>query len=390
MPSRARLIHHKPLPARQAVLGGPGGPSPRHRLAEAAPRRCRCLETAGDDSHPHEHHPGPGTDHGHRAAAGRAQRAHRRPGVLSRHRRVGRRRPGPVGPLRGALSGQRQRRLPQEGPLTAQIPDGPTDPGTAAGAADPGLLGGRRTHPHRRAARRRRAVPPGAAVHRRRGDPAPGGAEDPDHRAGMGRGPRHRSAPRPQLRRTPRVLDLGGRGCIAPHRDSNRGTDRTVAPQPHPVPGAGHRRADPAAADHPVEDRRGEAAGDFTGAGGCVVHHRRPHPRRPARRAAGGVLRQERTRLQPADAAAVPMVPPAGEPPGLRNSAAHLPRPRADRDRCQGRHRARPALHLPRLSQAVHHRRDRARHATTHRPNSSPATATSTPPWATRRSTPTR
>ena len=34
----------------------------------------------------------------------------------------------------------------------------------------------------------------------------------------------------------------------------------------------------------------------------------------PTRRAAGGLLRQERTRLQPAHAAAVPMAPAAGEP----------------------------------------------------------------------------
>src|SRR3954462_15274075 len=62
------------------------------------------------------------------------------------------------------------------------------------------------------------------------------------------------------------------------------------------------------------------------------------------------------------------MAPTAGEPPGVRAGAAHLPRPRADRDWRQGRRRARPALHLPRFPQAVHHRRDRARHATTHRP----------------------
>ena len=53
-------------------------------------------------------------------------------------------------------------------------------------------------------------------------------AEDPDTG----------SSPRPQLRRTPRVLDLGrGRG-VAPHRNPHRGTDRTVTPQPHPIPAA--------------------------------------------------------------------------------------------------------------------------------------------------------
>ena len=92
------------------------------------------------------------------------------------------------------------------------------------------------------------------------------------------------AAPRPQLRRTPRVLDLGrGRG-VAPHRNPHRGTDRTVTPQPHPIPAADHRGTDPAAADRPVQDRRRAASGDFTGAGGRVVDHRRPHPRRSARR----------------------------------------------------------------------------------------------------------
>ena len=42
------------------------------------------------------------------------------------------------------------------------------------------LLAAAEQHPARR------------AVHRRRADPAPVGAEDPDHRARLGRGPRHR------------------------------------------------------------------------------------------------------------------------------------------------------------------------------------------------------
>ncbi len=78
--------------------------------------------------------------------------------------------------------------------LHAQVPDGPTHPGTAAGAAGAGLLGGRRTRPHRRAARRRRAHPARRAVHRRRGDAAPRGDEDRDHRPRLGRAPRHRPA----------------------------------------------------------------------------------------------------------------------------------------------------------------------------------------------------
>jgi hypothetical protein len=73
----------------------------------------------------------------------------------------------------------------------------------------------------------------------------------------------------------------------------------TVPPQPHPIPAAEHRGTHPAAADRPVQDGRRATSGDFTGAGGRVVDHRRPYPRRPAQRAAGGFLRPGRTPLQP-------------------------------------------------------------------------------------------
>ncbi len=100
-----------------------------------------------------------------------------------------------------------------------------------------------------------------------------------------------------------------------------------------------------------------------------LSHHRRPHPRRPARRAAGGLLRQERTRLQPADAAAVPMAPAAREPrrSPRRRCATYLDHALTAigvKDAAG----APDALHLPRFPQAVHHRRDPARHAATHRP----------------------
>ncbi len=117
----------------------------------------------------------------------------------------------------------------------------------------------------------------------------------------------------------------------AAHEYSHRGTERTIAPQPHPVPPARHRRTDPAAADHPVQDRPGTVAGDLTGTGRRAVHDHRPDPRTPPSGAAGGVLRQERTPLQPADAAAVPITPTTTRPAGLRNLATAIPRCRAHR-----------------------------------------------------------
>lgn len=66
------------------------GPLPRPRLPQAAPRRRRGMEAAGDDSHPHDdiscRRAGPAD----LDAAGRAQRAVGRACLLSRHRRVGR------------------------------------------------------------------------------------------------------------------------------------------------------------------------------------------------------------------------------------------------------------------------------------------------------------
>ena len=80
--------------------------------------------------------------------------------------------------------------------------------------------GWRPNGPHRRAARRRRAGRPGelftaAGVTLRRSV-----LKTETDRARLGRGPRHRPAPRPQLRRTPRVLDLGRGRSAARHRGS--------------------------------------------------------------------------------------------------------------------------------------------------------------------------
>ena len=103
------------------------------------------------------------------------------------------------------------------------------------------------------------------------GDAAPPGrprAAPPN----LGRGPGHRQTPGPEPGRRQSVLGLGGRGGPPRHRHPDRGTDRTVAPQPHPVPAPVHRRAHPAAADRPVQDRPGASPGRIPGAGGRPQH----------------------------------------------------------------------------------------------------------------------
>jgi hypothetical protein len=80
--------------------------------------------------------------------------------------------------------------------------------GTAARAARPDRLGRCRPHRLRSAAAGRPGYPRRLAVHRRRADAAPGGDEDLDRRPRLGRRSRHRQAPRPHFRRTPRVLVL--------------------------------------------------------------------------------------------------------------------------------------------------------------------------------------
>ena len=118
----------------------------------------------------------------------------------------------------------------------------------------------------------------------------------------------HPGRPAVEPRRTTRSSNVMRQVVDPWRRNPHRGTDRTVAPQPHPIPAAGHRRARSRCCrsprPRPTTERLLVISPELAD---VLSHHRRPHPRRPARRAAGGVLRQERTRLQPAHAAAVPM-----------------------------------------------------------------------------------
>ena len=143
----------------------------------------------------------------------------------------------------------------------------------------PALVGRRRPAAPQPPARRRPAAGPGGCSPPAGGPCAgrSGRRTPPD----LGRRPRQRPAPRPDPRRRKRVLGLGRGGSPPPHRHPDRGTDRAVPPQPGPVPAARHRRADPAAADRPVQDRRGTAPGLTPSSPTCCPHHH-PGPRRTA------------------------------------------------------------------------------------------------------------
>ena len=96
---------------------------------------------------------------------------------------------------------------------------------------------------------------------------------------------------------------------------------------------------------------------------------RRPDPRRPARRAAGGrpTTRTNASTTRPCRCCsngAADCENRAVSETALRNYLDHA----LTAHRRQRRRRAPAALHLPRLPQAVHHRRDHARHAAAHRP----------------------
>ena len=240
----------------------------------------------------------------------------------------------------------------------------------------------------RRTAARRRGHRARPAVHRGGPDPAPASQGARLSGPDLGARPRRRQAPRPHPGRAPGVLDLGRGAGSAPHRHPDRGTHRAVPPQLHPVQAAGHRRADPAAADRPVQDRHRAAAGHQPRAGRRAQRDHHPDPRPGRHGAAGDRLRLPRTGVEPADAAAVPA-------PSRRRAPRHRrPRdPRADQRR-PGQHRDH---RRQRQAAAVRARTTSGGSSSPTRsctacrrtsPSSSPGTATSASPSATRPSTP--
>jgi hypothetical protein len=85
------------------------------------------LEGAGNDQN-HDHRQRRRCEREHQdGPLGWPQRVERGAVLLPRSRRMVRRRPGSVGAVGRAMPGQCQRRLPQKGPITTQVPHGPTD-----------------------------------------------------------------------------------------------------------------------------------------------------------------------------------------------------------------------------------------------------------------------
>ena len=220
----------------QAVLARPGAPPSRHQLAAPVPGGSGRLETA---------------DH---AEDRRAAPAGRHP-----RRRPGPRRPAPCSP--SARS-------------TSTSPSGPstTRPGGRQWAAPCPIraeeiphakeLSRRKARMDQRTRERLPVLPAlirAAAAEReaaaarlaacaaaRPGEAFTAGGQElrravhgqGGNRPDLGRGPGRRQPPRPDPRRAPRLLGLGGHRGPPPYRHQDRGADRAVAPQPGPVPAA--------------------------------------------------------------------------------------------------------------------------------------------------------
>ena len=243
------------------VLGRPGGPPSRHRLPQAAPRRGRRMEAAGDDPHPH--------DRLSRRRVTTRLTSTRLDGRTCCPRCVPFISTSPSGLTTTRPGGARGRCAARSAP--AKSPARRTGHGASHGWTSAPANGSRycpswsprrrRTGPHRRDARRSRTHRPRRAVHRgrarrcavlscRTGTSGRVWAEAPGHG-------RRRDLSFEEHRGfwTWATVEV-----LRQHRHPDRRTRRIVTPQPDPVPAARHRRADPAAADRPVQDRYREAA----------------------------------------------------------------------------------------------------------------------------------
>ena len=157
----------------------------------------------------------------------RPQPAADRPGVLPRHRPVGRRGPVTVGRIHGTMSGQGQRMLHGQRAQAPQGRHGPADPRAPSGPARAGAHGRPLAQGHPRPARCRATRRAGPGLRGLRPEAAAqtcGRGPDLCHRPG-------RSATRSDLRGRTRLLGLGDHRCSPSHRMPHRGAGGTLPPQ---------------------------------------------------------------------------------------------------------------------------------------------------------------
>jgi hypothetical protein len=140
--------------------------------------------------------------------------------------------------------------------------------------------------------------------HRR--DAPPGRGPQGQRKTRLGRGHRHRQAAQPDLRGRGSVLGVRRDRGPETHRHPLRGAPGAHPSQHHRVPAALDRRARPATAGRPKQDRYGEAAPGVPRAGRRLVRDHQPGPRPRRRRPAHRFVRRPGTGLEPAHAAAVP------------------------------------------------------------------------------------
>ena len=313
VPPRTRPLprpHHAARPGphpRAAVLARPGDPPSRDLLAE--PRRRRRGRPGNNGSWSRSAAPriraGRSSRPRHLRSNGRAELGQVRAFYLD-IAQWAMEEPARWGPWAAPCAGPPRGPGPDQGDPPAQVPDGPAHPRTPPRPVRAGSPRHRPGPSQRRTTRRRQGRRSRRAVHLPRRGAAPRPGPFRAHRPRSGARTPSRDPPRPVRGGGPGVLDLGRDRDASSHRDPDRGALRAQPPQPGPVHPADQQRADPAAADRPVQDRHRTAAGHQPRTGRRPGRGHPPHPRTLRRRAAGRRLRLPRTGLESAHAAAVP------------------------------------------------------------------------------------
>ena len=190
---------------------------------------------------------------------------------------------GPLGTVGGALPDRRRRDRPRQGCASTASPAWTSAPASGSRScpcwcAPPNERQDSRPHA---ACTPPRGTPPGALI------PDTGGtlrrAVRPpttiNGRSIWAQDTVHRQAPQPGLRGRRGVLGLRHDRDPAPDRHPRRGTARADPPQHHRIPAALHRRARPAAADRPLQDRHRTAAARQPRTRRRAQRDRQPAPR---------------------------------------------------------------------------------------------------------------